>query len=384
MASSFNGYFAAGGGGSGPIGSLMSGFGLLAPEYERLDGHTVLRATYPDLSLKFPIGKLTPTIRTLAGNPTVLQVISTANHFVAAGANTANAVQFSADGATWATAATAVATTVSALVATVARLVALNSTASQPSISNSLAPSGVWSLTTGGPVSVAAGTSLCRLCYSPTLGLVVACSATQVYTLADGATAWTLRAPTSSTARQGACWTGTRFVAISAVSAVINLSTDGATWTDSTLLEATSTGQGNIASNGSGTVVVSGSPSGLQVSTDHGLTWSIAQITGLPASDQWRVQFSDGRFFIPTTSGLAMSINGVDWFMEPTQTQAMVVAVGVAKKGTTVVEIPGIASTLAYSFAESSTEYPLPILRGTIPVASGNPLASAALYIKAQ
>lgn len=386
MASTFSGYFSGGGGGSERVGSVRGGFyGNATPDYERLDGRTILRATYPDLSALFPVGKLTGTARTLAAAPTSVQLIATANHFVAAGANTANAVQFSSDGASWATSATAGAVAVSALIATPTRLIALSSTAQPAIASSNLTPAATWANTASSPQSVTAGSSMCRMCYHAAGTRVVAVHPTLgVYTLDDGSTTWVTR---SSSARQGVASTGARLVGISPTSSVISVSLDnGVTWADASLLEALSAAQGNIASNGAGVVVVSGSPAGLQVSLDHGATWKIVTIPGLAATDTWRVQFSDGRFLIPTAMGLCMSINGEDWFTEPmgNQSQALASTVGVAKKGATLVQIPTAGATGAFSLLESSTEYPLPTLRDYIPVSSGSPLASVHLYIRSQ
>lgn len=385
MASTFAAYF-GNSGGSERVGSVTAGYyGDAGPDYERLDGRTILRATYPDLSDLFPVGKLTGTARTMAAAPTSVQLIATANHFVAAGATTANAVQFSSDGASWATSATGGAVTVSSLIATPVRLVALSSTANAAIVSSNLTPSATWSTTISSPQSVTIGSSMCRMCYHAAGTRVIAVQpSTGVFTLDDGTTTWVTR---TSSARQGVASTGTRLIGITAGSATISVSTDnGVTYSDTTILEALSASQGNIASDGAGAVVISGCLSGLQVSKDHGVTWKIVQPAGLIPSDTWRVQFSDGRFFFSTVAGLAMSNNGEDWFIEPVNnpTQAFTTGVGVAKKGTTVVEIPASGATLAYSFAESSTEYPLPVLRGTIPVASGTPVAGPQLYIRAQ
>jgi hypothetical protein len=385
MTSTFSGFF-GGGGGTERVGSVRGGFyGSAGPDYERLDGRTILRATYPDLEVLFPIGKMTGTARTLAANPTSVQLIATANHFVAAGANTANAVQFSSDGASWATSPTAGTVTVSALIATPSRFVALSSTANAAIVSSNLTPAATWSTTTTSPQSVTAGSSMCRMTYHAAGTRVIAVHPTiGVYTLDDGSTTWTTR---TSTARQGVASTGSRVIGITASTATASVSLDnGLTWADFTLPEALSASQGNIASNGAGTVVISGCPSGLQVSLDHGVTWKIVRIPGVAPSDAWRVQFSDSRFFVPTTSGLAMSSNGEDWFIEPNsnQSQTFTTGVGIAKKGMTVVEIPSTLASLAYSLAESSTEFPLPVLLDSIPVASGTPLASVPLYIRAQ
>lgn len=366
-------------GGGVPFGAHVRGRDLPWPLYERLDGRTKVRADNLRLSAKYPIGKLTGTIRTLAASPTANPVIATANHFVAAGANTANAVQFSSDGASWS--ATAGTVTVSALIQTPTRLIALSSTAQAAIASNGLTPAATWAATSGSPQSVTAGSSMCRGTYHAAGARVVAVHPTTgIFTLDDGSTAWTTR---TSSARQGVASTGTRLIGITAGSATASMSLDNAaTWADFTLLEALSANQGNVASNGAGIVGISGSPSGLQVSYDNMDTWQFVQIPGIPPSDAWRIQFSAGYFMIPTAKGLAMSTDLRYLQIDPTQVQSLATAVGVAKKGSTIVQIPG-GSTTAYSLLESSTEYRLPDVQEFTPSVSGVPTPLDPTFIKA-
>lgn len=363
------------------FGAHVRGRDLPWPEYERLDGRTKVRTDNLRLSGKYPIGKLTGTIRTLAASPTANPVIATATHFWAAGVSTANAVQSSADGASWATSATGGAVAVSALIPTPTRLIALSSTAQPAIASNGLTPAATWANTASSPQSVTAGSSMCRGCYHAAGARVVAVQPTAgVYTLDDGSTTWVAR---TSSARQGVASTGTRLIGITAASATASMSLDnGVTWADFQLLEALSTNQGNIASNGAGIVGISGSPSGIQASFDNGDTWKFVQIPGIPPSDAWRIQFSDGYFMVPTGKGLAMSTDLRNWQIDPTQVQSLATAVGVAKKGSTIVQVPG-GSTTAYSLAESATEYRLPDVQEFSPSVSGTPTPLDPTFIKA-
>lgn len=369
------------------FGAHVRGRDLPWPEYERLDGRTKVRADNLRLSAKYPIGKLTGTIRTLAASPTANPVIATANHFVAAGASTANAVQFSSDGASWATSATGGAVAVSALIQTPTRLIALSSTAQPAIASNGLTPAATWANTASSPQSVTAGSSMCRGCYHAAGARVVAVQpSTGIFTLDDGSNTWATR---TSSARQGVASTGSRLIGITAGTATASMSLDnGVTWADFTLLEALSASQGNIASNGAGLIGISGSPSGLQVSLDNGDTWRIVQIPGLQPSDAWRIQFapasggSPACFMMPTVKGLAMSLDLQNWQIDPTQVQTLATAVGVAKKGSTIVQIPG-GSTTAYSLLESSTEYRLPDVQEFSPSVSGVPTPLDPTFIKA-
>lgn len=368
--------------GNAPVGSVVQGIGLSEPGYVRLDGRKLARVDYPRLSPLFPAHKLNGTLRTMSAIPASAAVIATANHFVAAGALSSAAVQFSADGITWATASTpGTAVSVVALVQTPVRFIALSSGAQEPIASSNLTPAATWSMMAGGPMSFTSSSSLCRGCYITTLGRVVVVQPTTgVYTLDDGSTVWTSR---TSSARQGVAWTGSVVLGISAASSVLATSSDGITWTNTALREATSANQGNIASNGAGVVVVSGSPSGLQVSVDHGATWRLTQIPGVPASDQWRVQYSGDRFLFSTAFGLAQSFDGLNWFLETTQTQSFTASCGLAKKGSDIVQIPG-GATDAYQLAEASTDFLLPNLCLHSSAISGNPVPMAPYFIKAQ
>lgn len=147
------------------------------------------------------------------------------------------------------------------------------------------------------------------------------------------------------------------------------------------MLEATSASQGNIASDGNGTVVVSGCPSGLQVSTDHGVTWDIVPITGIPQSDTWRVKYVGDRFVVPTAQGVAMSLDGKKWFLDTQSVQALVTASSVAKKGAVFAQVQ--ASTVAYTFAESATEFVVPALRLYTSSPAGTPIPIDPSFIKA-
>lgn len=362
-----------------PLGALVQGINLSEPQYVRCDGLPRARASFPRLSTLFPCGRLTGTVRSLAVIPTALPVVASADHFIAAGAASSLAIQYSADGVTWATASTA-AQTVSALIATPSRFVALSSAANQPLASATLVPTSTWALTTSGPASVAAGNSVCRLAYGA--GKVVAVSASAVHTLDDGATAWVTRTAVGLN-RMGACWTGSRFVMVLAGNSSLQLSADGVTWTDGSLREATSTNQGNIASNGSGAVVVSGSPSGLQLSTDHGLTWDFVSIPGVQPSDAWRVQYAGDRFWLPTAQGMCMSLDGRSWFLDTTHVQPFVTAAAVAKKGDVVVQTASTSAAVAYSYSESSTHFATPRIAQQTPALSGNPMPYGITYIKA-
>jgi hypothetical protein len=375
--------------GAAPLGSVIQGFGIDPALYERLDGRTITRTARPRLSTIFPIGKHTGTVRTLAqsgGGTGIPGVIVTADHFIASSGQTAQSVQYSTDGVSWSTASTPSSSINAGMIATPSRLIMLNgNTGAQPIATANLNPAGTWTATTSGPAAAPVGNYLSKMAYSPTLATVLAAATTASTTrhsLADGATAWVSRTSASGMgAAVGVCWTGTRFVLIAANSQTCEYTTDAATYTAALLAEATAASQGNIVSDGAGTVVVSGCASGLQVSHDHGATWQIRQIPGVPPSDTWRVQRAGNRFVVPTAQGLAFSEDGDAWHLETTPVQAMVVAAGVGKKGNTTLQV--FNSTTAYSFTESATEFQLPNLRQATPAASGSPIPLPAYFIRA-
>lgn len=371
-----------------PIGALMQGWGLDPVQWQQLDGRILTRSAWPYLSPKFPLGKLTATVRTLPQLGSVLaSAIATADHFIVGANVPAASVQYSSDGVSWTSATTPASSVNAGLFATPSRLLmASSNTGAGVAATTTLNPGGVWTTTTGGPAAVPAGNYLSKMAYSPTLALVLIASssvggATGRHTLADAATAWVARTSASGMgAAVGVCWTGTRFVLIGAGNQTCEYTADAVTYTAGLLAEATSGNQGNIVSDGAGVVVVSGCPSGLQVSKDHGATWQLRQIPGVPPSDTWRVQRAGDRFVVPTALGLAFSLDGETWQLETTPVQSMNVASAVAKKGGTVVQVANSAT--AYSFAESATEFQLPNLRQVTPAASGNPIPQPAYFIK--
>lgn len=358
----FNTKFSAG----VPVGSVVQGPNILDQTCVELDGRTLLRADYELLSQQYPIGKFTGTIRTLAIALPQPIIAASPTYFVApATAGSANSLQISTDGISYAATATP-AFTASALIWARNRFVALSSAANQPIVTTGDAPNGTWTSTTSGPVSVATGSSMCRLSDSPTLGRVLAVpsgSGTTVYTLDDGATAWVSRTIPGAAVRQGGCWTGNRYLVVGASASTVEASADATTgsWSTIALPETITAANANIASNGAGVVVISGSAAGLLVSYDHGSTWAVVNITGVPPSDLWRVQYSGDRFFLPTLRGLAMSLDGRAWFLETTPVQAGIVAAGIAKKGTLITEVT--ASITAHTFAESLTAFAIPNVR---------------------
>lgn len=130
-----------------------------------------------------------------------------------------------------------------------------------------------------------------------------------VTTSADGIT-WTLAAATPQPITVGTAlaWTGTHYITgRTATVSDIYRSTDGTSWATVTL-----TGLGtaitSVASNGAGTVVVTGQNSATQVSTDHGATFANASVSAASAANH-----TGAVFFMRITSpaGYAISATGL-------------------------------------------------------------------------
>lgn len=362
-----------------PVGSVVQGINLSEPEYVPCDGRPLARASYARLATLFPFGKLTGTVRALAESSSSYCIAASPTYLVAAAASGSSAVQYSADGVTWSKAGVATpSVTVSSLIFAGTRWIATSTLGSAPFVTSGDNPNSTWTELTGGTPG---GVVRYGVAYSAALGraaLLTQGTAPTIHTLENGATALVARTA-SSQARYGICWSGSQFVTLSGT--MISTSADGITWADAPLPEAASSTAG-IASNGAGAVVISGVTSGLLVSQDHGATWAVAAIPGVPADSSWQVHYSGDRFFVPTTRGVAMSLDGREWFLEPQLIQLRATATMFAKKGGAFVQIQA-ASPVAYSFAESATEFNAPLLQAYMPAASGNPIPLPPSYIKA-
>lgn len=128
-----------------------------------------------------------------------------------------------------------------------------------------------------------------------------------VTTSADGIT-WTLATATPQpiTGGDALAWTGTHYIALRAATVSdIYRSTDGTSWATVTL-----TGLGtaitSVASNGAGTVVVTGQNGATQVSTDHGATFASASL-----SPAFQANHTGSVFFVRTTTGYVISATGL-------------------------------------------------------------------------
>lgn len=373
-----------------PIGTVAE---LVAPPADGnwlpADGRSVARGDYPVLSAMFGVGTCTFTARTLAATPAARGIAASATYFVASGASGATGIQYSTDGTTWSTTSVSITSgTISSIVWTGIRFVATYSATNQPVVTTGDNPNSTWTATTGGPATVATSNGLA---YSPSLGMTVAIttsSTNSIYTLADGATAWTTQTAPTTAARNGVCWTGSRFIVITQSSQSYLYSTDGITWTEAFFPNFVNMSFGanpQIYSNGSGLVVArmidtAGSFMRLLVSTDHGVTWRNAQVpVGFPesATSSTSLSYAGGVFFLYAAYCTLCSTDGVTWnALQQSNPNLNGLLQVFAKKGSVFVGL-GQSSSTAASFTESATTFNLPVLTTSATVGTligyGNP-----------
>ena len=312
-------------------------------KYIALDGRDCIRSQFPEIQSMFPAGVFTSTARTLAKAPSAASICSNGTYFVASG-DTSGAgygIQHSTDGASWTFKDTAIgaANSVNSLIYAGSRFILAAGTAGQPGVAAD--PTGVWTITTGGTTT----TLTQGLAYGSTAnagaGRTVLCkdgalaTASGLFYMNDGATAWNACSGGSTRTRLGVCWTGQKFITLcSDADSQIQTSTDGATWADGTIPQPLggSFYPNKIVSDGNGTVVISvyngAAAVWFVVSKDHGSTWrninapAEAQIsfrTGLTGVYSYSLAYLNGKFF-GMNAGLGYSIisaDGISWQVEP-------------------------------------------------------------------
>ncbi|MBL7089525.1 hypothetical protein [Acidovorax sp.] len=369
-------------GGGAALGSIVQGYGLAEPLYVACDGRPLARATYPRLSTLFPIGRFTGTVRTLATTSGNNCLAASPTYFVSSAAAGNPNIQYSTDGASWSQVSVVTPSmTVNSLIFAGTRWVASGAVSGTLAVTTGDNPNSTWAATTGGATG---GIVRYGLAYSVALGRVISLTAgstTALQALDNGSTTLVAKtAPTAKT-RMGICHTGTKFIILN-TDGTITTSADAASsvWVDEPLPESVAS-TGSIASNGAGVIVISGAASGLLVSTDHGVTWVKTAIPGVAPSATWQVNYSGDRFFLPTTLGVVMSMDGKAWFLEPQLIQLRAEASVFAKKGAIFVQTQNSAT--AYSFTESATHFNAPLIQAYAPVASGSPIPLAPSFIKA-
>ena len=349
--------------GGDPIGTIKMGIGLPADKWIPCDGRSVSRADWPRLSPTFPTGTFTGTARTLVETAPNNSITASPTYFVAQGSSGGtNSLQYSTDGATWVkTSVSHASGATSEVLWAGSRFIATFGSAVRPHVTSGDNPGSTWIETTGGPDSYnAAGYGMA---YSPELGRTVATNASSAFTLEDGATAWTVRSTTGLANASSICWTGIRYLIAKTSGANLFSSADGITWSSTSfaLLSASS----HIVSNGAGVVValyLDGSVAKrVQVSTDHGATWTVVPLPSAVFTANTTLSCSGGMFFVSGTGlGIFVSQDGLSWQQETTAMQSAAVS-KFAKKGSAIVQISN--TTTAYSFTESATDFRAPVLQ---------------------
>ncbi len=328
-----------------PIGSVIqSPINLEAMtngQWIALDGRDCNRSDYPLLSPYFPAGVFTSTVRTLDKAPQTVNIAASATHLVVPSVANTNepCLQYSTDGASWITQASwqATAANVTSVIYAGSRFVAVCSATVMPRVFTD--PSAALTATTG---SVATTSSLHGLAYGPTAnggaGRTVCvkdgalATASAIFYMNDGSTAWSAASGGSSCNRVAVCWTGQKFIAVVSAGTdaqvMVQTSSDGAAWSDQFLPFQASGVSNSIASDGNGTVVIpivikidGNTVGGVITSKDHGATWRF--IKG-PQDGYWlrpdRVFYLNGKF-IGITSGSAyplqtFSSDGIGWTVD--------------------------------------------------------------------
>ena len=371
--------------GGDPIGTIKMGIGLPADKWIPCDGRSVSRADWPRLSPTFPTGTFTGTARTLVETAPNNSITASPTYFVATGSSAGpNSLQYSTDGATWVkTSVSHASGATSGVLWAGSRFIATFGGAVRPHVTSGDNPGSTWIATTGGPESY--NPTGYGMAYSPELGRTVAINATQAFTLDDGGTVWTTRSPTGLTGASSICWTGSRFLIAKGFGENLFSSADGITWSSTSFALVTPNTQ--LVSNGAGVVVapysVETAGKRVQVSTDHGATWTVVPLPGAVFTAGITLSCSGGMFFVSGTGlGFFVSQDGLNWQQETTPMQSANYG-QFAKKGSAIVQIAN--TTTAYSFTESATDFRAPslqdwALRSGADTATAVPLAP--YYIK--
>ncbi|WP_409482637.1 hypothetical protein [Noviherbaspirillum sp. ST 5-3] len=380
-----------------PVGTIINAVNSISDaKWLRCDGSDKNRADYPDLSALFPANVFTATARTLAATPNNKQAIAAdSTYFVAGAASGTTAMQYSTDGATWSQTSlvTPASTVVNSLIYAGSRFIAGVSGSAQPLVAAN--PASTWTVTTGGTT-----TTLSQgLAYASSLAqtlLIPDAAGTSVYTLADGATAWTAQTVPSTT-KYGGCWTGQKYIVLSSLGLLA--SSDGVTWalTYPTSIQQSSFATSSIASDGNGTVVIfyssgaSAKGSAILVSSDHGATWTqiLTPAEFLALSGVLAVTYINGKFFITCQNEfiLVSDSTGLKWSAEPLGMRgiAKLPVRSIAYKAGVYLALQNGGNTSALSATENTAKFRLPASQ-LREYASSSPVMSLSgqEYIKAK
>lgn len=379
------------------------------------DGRDIERGRYPALAALFPINTTTSTLRTLNAIPNNRTIASDSTNFLLPGVAGTSPLQASADAASWSTSATwTAATSPIAIINAGTRFVMAGSGGdlTQPYVANvdqtaaNIVAKSNWTATTGGTTPT---TSLVKgLVYSPTANagagrtLLIRngalTTASGLFYMNDGATAWNACSGGSTVTRACGCWTGQKFIVFTTATSVYQTSSDGETFADAYLPMNVSTVT-DCASDGAGTVVIvvvtKNSIGVLEdvfiVSKDHGTTWRIIPIPHR-FSQNGKLGFANGLFWYAQSYPAALfSKDAICWFEEPVGNRglyaplATVTFDGMGYKGGVWLGICGNqASTAALSFVEDASKFRIPLIGTENVTAVGFTPATMQYYIKAR
>lgn len=309
-----------------------------------LDGRDVIRNAYPELSPYFPAGVFTGTNRSLNGAPVVTAIAADTTNFLAANPAGTTPIQASSNGVSWVTdggATWAAATSPASIIVAGTRYVMAGSGGdlTQPYVSNTgqtaanQCVKANWTVTSGGATPITtliqglaygstanAGSGRTVLCRDPSLA-----TASGLFYMDDGATAWNACSGGSTATRAGICWTGQKFFVLTSTQNA-QISSDGATFSDTQVPYAYGT---RIASDGNGTIVITlntANCGAVLVSKDHGASWRKSFLpteVPVPTDSFARLNYVNNKFIYTTNSGNAfMSSDGLSWVVEPYENRA--------------------------------------------------------------
>jgi len=313
-------------GGSLPVGSIVQApYNLTDPAYLPCDGRKVLRADYPLLSACLPsIGTFTATSRTKSAAPTSSAIATNGTVWVVTGAVGTSNLYYTSDGITYNVTTTPATWDTRSILWDGTNFVAISSNGNAPVYSTTGA---TWTQSASGAVNCAPSSLQTCATWASSLGTVgrfcFAGGTSAFYTSDDRGVTWTARAHGLGGNVFHVCWTGQKFIATTGVGGVIYTSTDGITWVSQYVGfgNTASATAGSIISDGNGRVVWVFGASQMQISLDHGATWSqrkFGALTGSVDISSGGIWYTNGRFIMGTSvKTVLMSTDAIGWHEVP-------------------------------------------------------------------
>ena len=370
------------GGGGNPVGAFVyAPYNITDPAYLLCNGAKLVRTAYPLYAALQPVGTFTPTTRTKGASSASVAIFADSTNFIAsAAANTSLSIQTSPDAVTWTTRTTPNVAGINAILGDGTNIVAVPDSTGVVTAAIYSANSGVaWTATATAGVNTAASAQPSVLCQAPTLGTVgrflLITSSGQVATSDDRGVTWTVYSHGTGFTFLVACWTGTKYIALTTTQGTIMTSTTGLTgsWTAQAVAfpQSWSSTLAHIVSDGAGKVlIVDVSAGAVTVSTDSMATYSTRSFASnaiSPASTQAAFNLSvpsyaNGRFFSAANTGISrgfiVSADLTAWLYMPDVQPAAATLWGFAfKSGVYLASYP---STQAMTLVEDNTKVYLP------------------------